>query len=144
MKQALTNEIISAAIAGFEAQRKHIDTQIAELRNILNGRRMVASTPAAGVSEGQAKISAAVRRRMAVAPKKRGPEITGQSKAVSQAAAPEAPKRRISEEGIKRIIAANKKRAALKRAEAAKAIPAAAKKAAAARKKITPKKTAAV
>ena len=37
MPQKLTPEIIIAAIAGFEAQKNHIDSQIAELRSILDG-----------------------------------------------------------------------------------------------------------
>jgi hypothetical protein len=55
---------------------------------------------------------------------------------------PSKPKRRISEEGMKRIIAANKKRSALRRAEAAKA-QGAAKKVAATRKKTAVNKSAA-
>jgi hypothetical protein len=58
---------------------------------------------------------------------------------------PAKPKRRISEEGIKRIIAATKKRWALKRAEAAKTKPAVARKTArnkAAVKKAVPAKSA--
>ena len=33
----LTNEIITAAIEGFESQRRRIDDQIAELRAMLDG-----------------------------------------------------------------------------------------------------------
>jgi hypothetical protein len=33
----LTNEIVAAAIAGFEQQKRQIDTQIAELRGWLSG-----------------------------------------------------------------------------------------------------------
>jgi hypothetical protein len=35
----LTNEIVAAAIAGFEGQKRQIDTQIAELRAWLSGLR---------------------------------------------------------------------------------------------------------
>ena len=72
------------------------------------------------------KISAASRRRMALAQKKRWAAIKGQSQAKSVAGS-EPPKRRISEEGRKRIVAATKKRWALKRAEEAKANRASAK-----------------
>jgi hypothetical protein len=37
MAAKLTNTIIEAAIAGFEAQKKSIDAQIAELRAMLTG-----------------------------------------------------------------------------------------------------------
>ena len=37
MPQKLTNEIITAAIAGFEQQKQQIDVQIAELRASLSG-----------------------------------------------------------------------------------------------------------
>jgi len=32
-----TNEIIEAAIGGLEARKQHIDTQVAELRQMLSG-----------------------------------------------------------------------------------------------------------
>ena len=37
MPTRLTNEIIAAAILGFEEQKRHIDIQIAELRAALSG-----------------------------------------------------------------------------------------------------------
>ena len=37
MAQKLTPEILNAAIAGFEAQKNHIDSQIAEVRSMLDG-----------------------------------------------------------------------------------------------------------
>ena len=73
-------------------------------------------------------VSAASRRRMALAQKKRWAAIKGQSPALSQAGS-KPQKRRISAEGMKRIIAATKKRWALKRAAEAKLNRAAAKKA---------------
>jgi hypothetical protein len=120
MPQKLSPEIISAAIAGFEAQKQHIDSKIAELRNMLDHRDGAAEAP-----KRERKISAASRRRIALAQKKRWAAIKGQSQAMSPAGS-EPPKRRISEEGMKRIIAATKKRWALKRAEEAKANRAAA------------------
>jgi hypothetical protein len=120
MPQKLSPEIITAAIAGFEAQRKHIDSKIVGLRNMLNHRHAAAEAP-----KQNRKISAASRRRMALAQKKRWAAIKGRSQAISPAGS-QPPKRRISEEGMKRIIAATKKRWALKRAEEAKAKRAAA------------------
>jgi hypothetical protein len=123
MPQKLTQEIITAAIAGFEAQRRHIDSKIAELRNKLHAPHVVA---AAASSKPKRKISLASRRRMALAQKKRWAAIKGHLQANS--AALHRPKRRISEEGMKRIIAATKKRWALIRAQEAKANRAVAKK----------------
>jgi hypothetical protein len=37
MPTKLTNEVITAAIEGFEAQKVRIDAQISELRGLLNG-----------------------------------------------------------------------------------------------------------
>lgn len=138
MPQKLSHEIITAAIAGFEAQKKRIDAQIAELRNILNGERTAEGAPAEAAPKR--KISAASRRRMALGQKKRWAAIKGQSGSESVAGGP---KRRISEEGTKRIIAANKKRWARKRAEAAKANQSTAKKAVSTRKKIVARKATA-
>ena len=92
MPQKLTNEIITAAIAGFEAQKKHIDGQIAELRGILTGQsKEETATPI--VPAPKRKISAASRRRMALAQKRRWEKIkeqTGspQSSVVKKAAGP--------------------------------------------------------
>ena len=120
MPQKFTQEIINAAIAGFRAQKQHIDSKIAALHNMLNHQHAAAEAP-----NRTRRISAASRRRMALAQKKRWAAIKGQSPAMSPARS-EPPKRRISEEGMKRIIAATKRRRALKRAQEAKAKRAAA------------------
>jgi hypothetical protein len=122
MPQKLSPEIITAAIAGFEAQKRHIDSKITELRNMLDNRHAAAEAP-----KRKRRIPAASRRRMALAQKKRWAAIKGRSQVMSPAGS-EPPKRRISEEGMKRIIAATKKRWALKRAEEANANRAAAKR----------------
>src|SRR5215471_15626564 len=102
MPQKLSQEIITAAIAGFEGQKERIDSKIAELRNMLDHRRAAAEVP-----KRKRKISAASRRRMALAQKKRWASLKGRSQAISSARS-EPTKRRISEEGLKRIIAATK------------------------------------
>jgi hypothetical protein len=114
MLQKLSQEIIAAALAGFEAQKQQIDSKIAELRNMLDHRDGPAEAP-----KRKRTVSAASRRRMALAQKRRWAAIKGQSQAMSPAGS-EPSKRRISEEGMKRIIAATKRRWALKRAEEAK------------------------
>ncbi len=138
MPQNLSHEIITAAIAGFEAQKKHIDAQIAELRNLLNGERNTETAPAEAAPKR--KISAASRRRMALGQKRRWAAIKGQSESEGVV---ENPKRRISAAGMERIIEANKKRWAQKRTEAVKASKSPAKKAVPARKKIVARKATA-
>jgi hypothetical protein len=114
----LNRNIIEAAIVGFEHQKTQIDNQIAELRAMLSG----GSTPTAAMPEAapgkRKKFSAAARRKMALAQKARWAAIKGTSPATPK---PAKPKRRISPEGMKRIIAATKKRWAAKRAAAKKA-----------------------
>ena len=120
MPTKLTHEIITAAIEGFEAQKTRIDAQIAELRAVLTG----GSTEPAAMPEPpkrkRRKMSAAGRKAIAEAQRKRW----AASKKAAEPSAPEAapkPKRRLSAAGRRAIIAATKKRWALKRAEAAKA-----------------------
>ena len=78
MPQKLTHEIITAAIAGFEAQKERINPKIAELRHMLHQRDRHA---AAEALKPKRKISAASRRRMALAQKKRWAAIKGRSAA---------------------------------------------------------------
>ena len=121
MPTKLDNEILAAAIEGFEAQKKHIDTQIAEIRQKLGGG---SAEPAATPEPGRKrrKMRAAGRKRIAEAQRKRWAASRKES-APAKAAKPEAqkPKRRLSAASRKRIIEATKKRWAAVRAAAAKA-----------------------
>jgi len=139
MPTKLTPEIISAAILGFEEQKRHIDANIAELRAILSGDSARSPVKPEPTKRKRRRVSAAGRTRIAEAQRKRWAE----SKVASQPSAPEVtpkPKRELSEAGRKAIVAATKKRWALKRAEAAKTQRAAPKKTAV--KKAVAKKTA--
>jgi hypothetical protein len=123
MPTKIDNEILAAAIEGFEAQKKHIDTQIAEIRQKLGGG---SAEPAATPEPGRKrrKMSAAGRKRIAEAQRKRWAASRKGSAAPAKAAkteAPPKPKRRLSAAGRKRIIEATKKRWAVVRAAAAKA-----------------------
>ena len=137
----LTNEILTAAILGFEEQKRHIDTRITELRAVLTGGPAAPATTPEPPTRKRKKFSAASRRKMAMAQKARWAILKGESEP-SAPATPKTPKpkRRISKEGMARIIAATKKRWRLQRA-AAKAPPAKAAKKSAAFKKAA-KKTA--
>jgi hypothetical protein len=116
----LTNEIIAAAILGFEEQKRHLDAQIAELRAIQSG----VSTETAAAPESpkrRRKMSAAGRKAIAEAQRKRW-EASKKPAEASSVKTASKPKRKLSAAGRKAIIAALKKRWwALKRAEAAKA-----------------------
>jgi hypothetical protein len=140
-KSKFSENVIAAAIEGFEAQKRRIDAQIAELRAMLPGS--TTESPAApNLTPGKGrKVSAAGRKRIAAAQRARWAASRTQAKPASKATPePAQPKRRISAEGMKRIVAATKKRWRL--AKAAKAQPAAAKKAAPTRKKGAAKKAA--
>jgi hypothetical protein len=130
MPQKLTAEIINAAIEGFESQKRRIDSQIDELRQLLNpvgtGAAAASATPTP-----KRKISAAGRRRMAAAQQARWAKVRGQADLPSSPAAskPARNKRKLSAAGRKAISDATKKRWALKRAETQKAQPTATQKA---------------
>jgi hypothetical protein len=141
-----TNEIIEAAIVGFEAQKQRIDAQIAELRATLTGAPVVpAAEPAA--HKTRRKFSAQALKRMKEAQQRRWAKVRGES-APPAATTPEPakPKRKLSKAGRANIVAALKKRWAAKKAAASKPTPAAKKtavKKVAAKKKAGPAKKAA-
>jgi hypothetical protein len=123
MAAKLTNTIIEAAIAGFDAQKKSIDAQIAELRGMLTGtsERSAEEAPAKGTRR---KFSAASRKRMREAQKLRWAKIKSKSaapakKAAVKAVKPAKPKRKLSAAGRKAFSEAVKKRWAAKKAAAA-------------------------
>jgi hypothetical protein len=124
----LTNAILSAAIPGFEEQKRRIDSQINELRSMLSGGPASPAATAEAIPRRR-KVSAAARRRMALGQKARWAKIKGESER-SVPAAPDLskPKRKLSAAGKAAIVAALKKRWATKRNEAAKAKPAVPKK----------------
>src|SRR5260370_31644018 len=132
----LTENIILAAIEGFESQKQKLDAEIAALRAMLSGGSTEpAATPEAPTLKRR-KFSAAARQRMKTAQQLRWAKIRGEAEPPAPTV-PEPPKakRQISEEGMKRIIAATKKRWRL--AKAAKAQLATSKKSAPARKRHT-------
>src|SRR6266851_1348915 len=107
MPQKLSPEIIIAAIAGFEAQKDHIEARIAEIRSMLDGGR---SEPAATTEtvKPRKKRSAAVRRRMALAQRARFAKLKKGSEPTQAVAAK--PKRKMSAAGRRAISLAAKKR----------------------------------
>jgi len=111
---------LSGIIKQLERQKTAIDRALAALQGI-EGVSASASGTGVPARKGK-KRSAAVRKRMKEAQQLRWAKIRGESEPAAPTA-PE-PKRRISAEGMKRIIAATKKRWRLQRAAAKKAAPA--------------------
>jgi hypothetical protein len=121
----VTNEVIEAAIAGFEGQKHHIDAQIAELRAMLNGGHAAPSARTEATAPKR-KFSAAAVKRMREAQQRRWAKVRGESAPMAKAAAPAAkvtpiakkPKRKLSAAGRRAIGDAQKKRWAAKKAAA--------------------------
>ena len=105
----LTNEIINAAILGFEGQKNRIDAQIAELRAMVPSSN--GSKPETRVHKKRG-MSAAGRAAVAEAQRKRWAATKEQS--VGEPA--KKAKRKLSPEGRAAIIAATKRRWAVVKA----------------------------
>jgi hypothetical protein len=71
MPTKLTPEIITAAIEGFEQQKRHIASQIGELRAILSGGPTEPAATAEPPKRKRRKLSAAGRKAIAEAQRKR-------------------------------------------------------------------------
>jgi hypothetical protein len=112
----LTKEIIEAAIGGFETQKQRIDTQIAELRGMLNGGPSAAA-PEPKARKPRRRLSPEALQRMREGQQRRWAKVRGESTTPSEVA-PKAskPKRKLSAAGKAAIVAALKKRWAAKKA----------------------------
>ena len=104
----LTAEIITAAVEGFEQQKLRIDAQIAELRQMLTGTPTETAATPEPTKPKRRNMSAAARKRIGDAQRKRW----AASKKTSSPVAPEAPKpkRELSAAGKRAIVEATKKR----------------------------------
>jgi|SRR5208337_3899367 len=130
-KPEITNEILTAALEGFEAQRMRLDAQIAELKAVLSGDSTKPAGTAAPSKRGRT-MSAAARRLISDAQKKRWAALKGHSESPSQNVIPAVPKkkRKLSAAGRRAIAEAAKKRWAKVKAAAKSAPKKAARKAA--------------
>jgi hypothetical protein len=136
--QKLTNDIITAAIEGFEAQKRRIDAQIVELRSFLTkGPGGTAPTPKGAGKRG--KFSDATRLKMKEAQQRRWARIKGETETPAPTVVAAKPKRQMSEAGRQAIGEAVRKRWAAKKAATEAPVPATSKKAT--RKKAAAKKT---
>ena len=135
MPTKLTPEIIAAAVLGFEEQKRHIDTQISELRALLPGGPAETAATPEPTKRKRRKMSAVGRKAIAEAQRKTWAASKVQAEAV---APPTKPKRKLSAAAKAKLVANLKKARAAKAAKA----KAATKKAVPARKKTTAKKAA--
>src|SRR5450759_678719 len=113
----LTVEILNAAILGFEEQKRRINFQIADLRAMLVGGPTEPAATSEAPTGQRRNRSAAVRKRMADAQRKRWAESKGVAGSPASPATAK-PKRRLSAAGKAAIVAALKKRWAAKKAAA--------------------------
>ena len=142
----LTNDLITAAIEGFEAQKKRLEGQIAELRGILAGGITETAAPPQDTRRKRGKFSAATRLKMKEAQQRRWAKIRGKSEKPTPATVPVKPKRQLSEAGRQAIAEATRKRWAAKKAAGQMPAPPAQRTASrtkAAQKTAAPKKAAA-
>ena len=114
--QKITNEIIAAAIEGFEAQKKRIDIQIADLRSILAGGVTEPAASPEDTPRKRGKFSDATRLKMKEAQQRRWARIKGESEPATPVVAPDKPKRQMSEAGRQAIAEASRKRWAAQKA----------------------------
>ena len=112
----LTKEIIEAAINGFEAQKQHIDAQLAELRAMLSPAPNGSAPTSQPTGRKKPGMSDAGRKAIAEAQRKRWATVKGESIAPKAAGKP---KRKLSAAGRAAIVAALKKRWAAKKAASA-------------------------
>jgi hypothetical protein len=109
---------LTGIIDQLEQRKAAIERALSALREVDSGKAAQVK-PSVAPETGTGKRSAAVRRRMALAQKARWAKMKGEVQpSAPPAVEPLKPKRRISPEGMRRIIAATKKRWRLKRAAA--------------------------
>ena len=120
-------ELLEAALIGFQHKRDQVERKIADLRSQIGGHPASGPAPAAAADGASAPkkrtMSAAARRRIALAQKNRWAAYkAGQGTKAAAPAAAKPKKRVISAAGRARIVAATKKRwAAYRKAQEAKA-----------------------
>jgi hypothetical protein len=129
-KQEITNEFLIAALEGFESQKMRLEAQISELRAMLSGESTKPAGTPKPVKHGRT-MSAAARKLISDAQKRRWAALKGPSESPSEKVTPVAPKkkRKLSAAGRRAIAEAAKKRWAKLKAAQPPAAPVASKKA---------------
>jgi hypothetical protein len=110
--------LITAAIDGFEEQKKRIDAQIAELRQMLSGAPTSDGADSSHPTAKRRRMSAAARARTAAAQRKRwaAKRTTESGGSGSETTSAPRKKRKLSASGRKAIIEATRTRWAAVRA----------------------------
>jgi len=70
-KRVIGDSILTAALAGLEAQKQRIEQQMAQVRSLLGKRRGEALAPAPARPGRKRRLSAAARQRISDAQKRR-------------------------------------------------------------------------
>ncbi|HTS64991.1 MAG TPA: hypothetical protein VMH28_23370 [Candidatus Acidoferrales bacterium] len=107
--------ILEAALIGYQSELAKIDAAMEAIRAQLGGRTVQADSP----GPGRRPMSAAARRRIAAAQKKRWAQFHSRPKGPAKKAA--APKRKLSPAAKAKLIANLAKARAAKAAKAARA-----------------------
>jgi len=97
--QKLSPEIVQAAIEGFEAQKSRIDAQIAQLRQMLDGDRPEAAAPSPAPQKRKRRLSAAGRKAIAEAARKRWAAIRAKNAEPSPASSKKTPRKNSTAKG---------------------------------------------
>jgi hypothetical protein len=116
MPPKLNHELITAAIDGFEEQKKRIDARITELRQMLSGGPISDDADLSRPTTGRRRMSAAARARIAAAQRKRWAAQRKGGAGSESTLAPVLKKRKLSAAGRKAIVEATKRRWAAVRA----------------------------
>jgi len=115
--------ILEAALLGLEAQKQQLDQKTAEIRQLLSGDHSgLPQTTAEAAPRKRRKMSAAAKKRIAEAQRKRWEAFHkqhGQKTATKAAVAPTKPKRKLSAAAKAKLVANLKKARAAKKAKAA-------------------------
>ena len=116
----LNRTLIEAAILGFETRKSQIDTQIGELRSMLNGSGPTVTAASEVPARKRRRMSAAARKRIAEATRARWARF--RAEANKPAPAPK-PKRKLTRAAKAKLIAnlVKARRARALKAKAAKA-----------------------
>src|ERR1035441_8629224 len=125
MPTKLTPEIITAAILGFEQQKRQIDTKIGELRAMLPGGPATSAAPKPSKRKRR-KMSAAGRKAISDATKKRWAAFHSAQQA-SEQPAPKKAARKNGKKPPRKKVAVKKavtKKVAMKKSAAKKTAPA--------------------
>ena len=115
-KLTVTNELLTAALAGYQTELERIDVKMSEIRRVLGDRPNDGAAPSDN-GRPRRRFSAATRKRMQAAQKRRWQKINEAEPPKAESAKPK--KRKMSAAGRKAISEAAKRRWAAMKGESA-------------------------